>query len=178
MGIQVAACLLISQNVLIDPLMTNSYLLAFFKPSRNLFRTPILAQFLFYHFPGLCRNPFHGCGVPSSFAGFFICLFRTIASFTRISAQFSANCRFMYLKFFGYFCRAVLHSLQCRNLVSLFRGKLFVGSHRTPLTWRSKEGYPTSAYLFRRPSKLHFGLESTTYKLCLFCLKIQKNFSE
>jgi hypothetical protein len=39
-------------------------------------------------------------------------------------------------------------TLKHRNLVSLYRGKLFVGSHSAPLTWPSKEFYATSAYLF------------------------------
>src|SRR3989304_5690371 len=77
--------------------------------------------------------------VRASFEGFFICLFWTIASFAHISGQFSADAGFMYFKLFGYFGRTVSYFLQRRYLVSLFRGKLFVGSHRAPLTWPSKE---------------------------------------
>src|SRR4030067_2905541 len=120
MGIQITVCLLISQNMLIDPLMANAYLLAFFQPSRNLFWTPILPQFLFHLFPDLCRNTFCRRNLRTPFTGFFMRLPRTIASFTHVFGKFSTDCRFMHFKFFRYFRLTVPYSLQRRNLVSLF----------------------------------------------------------
>ena len=76
MGIPVGAGLLISQKMLIDSLMANSYLVALFWLSRNLFRTPILALFLFHCFPIPLRNTFLVRNLRTPIAGFFICLLK------------------------------------------------------------------------------------------------------
>src|SRR6266508_4535047 len=125
--------------------MTDTNLLLLFQSARDLFGAPVLPQQLLYHSPRFGCDPWH------PFLPAFHCqamgLLRTIAASPWISFQFAAHRGFVDADHFGDLRTRMSCFLEHINLVSLFLGKLGVGSHCAPLTWSSEKYYPTPAYL-------------------------------
>jgi len=64
------------------------------------------------------------------FQRFLMRLLGTIASSSTIALQFTADGRFVYPYYVGYFCLVLIHFQKCFYLVSLFSGKLSVDRHK------------------------------------------------
>ena len=128
MGLKAASRLFIGQNVLIYPFKADLDTLAFFKPSRYLFWTPIFSQPFLDYSPGCCQDPW--LCFRSAIDRFFVCLLRTIATLTCIPIQFAINGGSMNSNRLCDFASTMSRCLQFINLVSLFLGKLSVRSHK------------------------------------------------
>src|SRR3990170_7819093 len=159
MSVQAAARSFVFENILVDPFMADTDTLLLLQPARDLFGAPVLPQQFLHQSPQLIRNPWHGFS--PAFQSQAVRLLWAITALTFIPAQLSADGGFVRFKYLGDLGLVVSHFLQGINLVSLFPGKLGVGSHSAPLTWSLEKHYPTPAYLFQRPSKLHLEVEST-----------------
>src|SRR5574341_179368 len=122
-------------------------ILFFFQSARDLFWAPVLPQQPFYHIPCFGRNPWHT--LLPAFQCDAMGLLRTIAASPSISFQFAAHRGFVYANHGSNLRTRMSCFLERINLVSLFLGKLAVGSHRAPLTWSSEKHYAsrTPAYL-------------------------------
>src|SRR3972149_7500213 len=125
--------------------MTEANPLLLFQPTRDLFGTPILSQQALHHRPDLGGDP--GYGFLFAPRRQFMSLLRTIAAFTSIPFQFAAHAGLMNPNYICNLRKRLFGFHQRINLVSLFLGKLAVGSHSAPLTWSSEKHYPTPAYL-------------------------------
>src|SRR6266545_1812252 len=86
---QVTTSLLISQNMLVDPFMTNANLLLLFQSARDLFRAPLLSQQFLHPHPRFSENSADRLRL--SFCSQLLCLLRTIATSSSIAPQFSAH---------------------------------------------------------------------------------------
>jgi len=153
-SVEVSACLLILQNILIDPFMTDTNPFFLFQPARDLFRAPILSQQPLHPHPCLGRNP--GYTFLSAFHRQAVSLLRTIAASPSISLQFAAHAGFMDSDHLRNLRTRMSGFLQRINLVSLSLGKLGVGPLSAPLTWSSKKALSYSSLPL-----------STTFKVAL-----------
>src|SRR3990172_1601176 len=161
MSVQAAARSFVLENILVDPFMTDTDILLLLQPARNLFGAPVLPQQSLHQSPHVGSNPWQGF-LPA-LQGQTVRLLRAITASAFISEKLSADGRFVHFKHLRDLGLVMSHFLQGINLVSLFLGKLGVGSHSAPLTWSLEKHYPTPAYLFQRPSKLHLEVESTPH---------------
>jgi hypothetical protein len=126
--VQVTSTLFIAQDVLIYPLVTNLDIIVFQQPARNLFWAPFHTNFGFHQRPGFSLDPAFNLLSPPLRQG--ICLLWSITSLTTISAQLSTYRGFIHSYKFGDLGLIYSHFHKRIYLVSLFLGKLFVGSHK------------------------------------------------
>ncbi len=128
MAMQISSGLLIHENVLIDPFVADLKTVVLFQPTRCLFRAPVLAEQCFDQGPG---GDFDAIlGFLASVQTKLMCLFGSISFHSTITSQFSADRGFVNIDLTRNFRLVVCCFHKGINLVSLFLGKLCVGSHR------------------------------------------------
>ncbi len=117
----------IHENVLVDPLMTDLKTVVLLEPIRNLLRAPVLADQCFDQDPG---GGFYAIpGFLTSVQCKLMSLLGEISSQPTIASDFSADRGFVNLHMVCNFRLYVSRFQKYVNLVSLFLGKLRVGSH-------------------------------------------------
>ena len=162
MAMKISSGLFIAENVLVDPFMADLYSEVLPEPARHLLRAPVLADQCFD------QNPSRGFdAAPSllpSVQSKLMCLFGSIASQTPIPTQLPADRRLMNPDKVRNFRLVVSCFQKCRNLISLFTGKLHVDTHTVPVLCRCQCSFDlaglrsidaTAAYLLFQPVKLH-----------------------
>ena len=117
----------IHENVLIDPFMADLKTVVILEPIRCLLRAPFLADQHFDQGPGGGIYAISGflASVPSK----LMSLLGSITFLSTIASKFSADRGFVYLDEECYFGLVMSCFQKYVNLVSLFSGKLRVGSH-------------------------------------------------
>jgi hypothetical protein len=111
-------------NMVIDPVMTDLNTVKLFELVRDLFRAPIFFQSIINDLPFSFAYSWHG--LVSSLQCFVVGLFWAISTLALITASFPAYGRFMNFDVFYFFGLITTSFQKCRNLVSLYLGKLFV----------------------------------------------------
>jgi len=128
MTMQISTSPFISQDMPIDSLVTDPDTVISVQPTRNLFWAPIQAYFSFDQHPSFWQNTI--CRLPLPFYSLAVGLLGTIAATSTIATQLTTDGGFMYSNHTSDLGLVVFHFLQRINLVSLYLGKLCVGSHK------------------------------------------------
>ena len=128
MLVQITTSSFVTQNVLVNPLMTDLDLVVFQQPARNLFRAPILTNFGLDQRPGFSLDSALTLLAPAHCQT--MGLLRSIAALTIIAIQFSTDRPFIHANAFSNLGLIMSHFQKRIYLVSLCLGKLFVGSHK------------------------------------------------
>ncbi len=124
---EISTSAFIQENVLVDPFMDDLKAIITLEPIRYLLRAPFLADQCFDHVPG---GGFYAIpGFLASVQSKLLSLLGSITFLSTITSKFSADRGFVNLHMVCNF-RLYLSCFQKYvNLVSLFLGKLRVGSH-------------------------------------------------
>jgi hypothetical protein len=124
---EISPRMFIHENVLVDPFMADLKIVVFLEPIRYLLRAPFLADQCFDQDPG---ESFYAIpGFLASIQGKLMSLLWPITFQSTIASEFSADCGLMNLDQSCNFRLYMSCFQKYGNLVSLFLGKLRVGSH-------------------------------------------------
>ncbi len=131
---EISSSMFIHENVLVDPFMTDLKTVVRLEPIRYLLRAPFLTDQCFDQDPG---GGFYAIpGFLASVQSKLMSLLGSIAFLSTIAPEFSADHGFVNLHmvcnfrlYVSRFQKYVPKGTQRVNLVSLFLGKLRVGSH-------------------------------------------------
>jgi hypothetical protein len=124
---EISSRMFIHENVLVDPFMADLKIVVFLEPVRCLLRAPFLADQRFDQDPG---EGFYAIpGFLTSVQSKLLSLLGSVTFLSTMASEFSADRGFVNLHMVCNFRLYVSCSQKCINLVSLFLGKLRVGSH-------------------------------------------------
>ena len=131
---EISARMFVHENVLVDPFMADLKTVVLAEPIRYLLRAPVLTDQRFDQAPGGGFN-----AVPSflpSVQSKLMSLLGAITFQPAIASKFPADRGFVNLDQVSNIRLVVSRFQKCINLVSLFMGKLRVGSHTVPVLYR------------------------------------------
>ena len=128
MTTEISASPFIRKNVLVDPFMTDVKSKVALEPIRYLLRAQVKTDQSFDPSPG--RGIYKQFCLIASAQCQFMSLFRSISFQPTIASEFSANRGFMNPDIVRYFSLVMSCFQKYVNLVSLFSGKLRIGSHQ------------------------------------------------
>ena len=130
---EISSRMFIHENVLVDPFMADLKTVVVLEPIRYLLRAPFLADQRFDQSPGggFYAIPGFLASVQSKLLG----LFGSITFLSTITSKFSADRGFVNLHMVCNFRLYMSCFQKYVNLVSLFLGKLRVGSHLCSFDW-------------------------------------------
>ena len=124
---EISSRMFIPENVLVDPFMADLKTVVILKPIRYLLRAPILADQCFD------QDPDRSFYLISDFLASVQCklmsLLGSITFLSTIASHFSADRGFVNTDYSSYLDLQMSHFQEGVNLISLFLGKLRVGSH-------------------------------------------------
>ena len=124
---EISSRMFIHENVLVDPFMADLKTVIILEPIRYLLRAPFLADQRFDQDPG---GGFYAIpGFLSSVQSKLMSLFGAIPFLSTIASHFSANRGLVNTDYSSYLDLQMSHFQEGVNLISLFLGKLRVGSH-------------------------------------------------
>ena len=130
---EISSSMFIHENVLVDPFMADLKTMVILEPIRYLLRAPFLADQCFDQDPG------GGCyAIPGFLAPVqskLLSLLGPVTFLSTIASEFSADRGFVNLDKLCDFRLFISCFQKYVNLVSLFLGKLRVGSHLCSFDW-------------------------------------------
>ena len=130
---EISSRLFIHENVLVDPFMADLKTVVILEPIRYLLRAPFLADQCFDHDPG---GDFYAIpGFLAPVQSKLLSLLGSITFLSTITSKFSADRGFVNLHMVCNFRLYMSCFQKYVNLVSLFLGKLRVGSHLCSFDW-------------------------------------------
>lgn len=145
MTMKISSGLFICEDVLINPFMADLHTEILSEPTRDLLRTPFLADQRFDQDPGGRSNP-TSCFLASAQSK-LVSLFGSAASLPTIASQFSADRGFVNPNKACNLRLVVSCFQKYINLVSLVLGKLLVDTHNVPVLYRCQIHDPISVIL-------------------------------
>jgi hypothetical protein len=124
---KISSRMFIHENVLVDPFMADLKIVVFLEPIRYLLRAPFLADQRFDPDPG--EGIYAIQRFLASVQSKLMSLLWPITFMPTIASELSADRGFVNIDYSSYLDLRMSHFQESVNLISLFLGKLRVGSH-------------------------------------------------
>ena len=124
---EISSRMFIHENVLVDPFMADPETVVRLETIRHLLRAPFLADQRFGQDPG--KGIYAIQRFLASVQRKLVRLLGSITFLSTIASQFSADRRLVNTDYSGYLDLRMSHFQESVYLISLFLGKLRVGSH-------------------------------------------------